>query len=104
MQQQGSFDVWNFREVRRGAVEWYTRVQFRQPCRKYVHHASAVAESHDAEFAVRARLLLQELCRGNEIFFGLSLIQLRENLARFVFVAGITAEGKQRVRRERDEV
>jgi hypothetical protein len=48
--------------------------------------------------------VLQVILRRNEIFSRLGLLELAEQFARLVLVAGIAAEREQRVRRERDEV
>jgi hypothetical protein len=45
----------------------------------------------------------QQGCRGDEVFAGLGLIELREYLARLVFVAGIAAEREKGVGSEGEE-
>ena len=66
--------------------------------------AAAVAEAHRADLAGAVRTRAQVVRRGDEVFARLGLIELREPVARLVFVARVAAERRQRIGRERHEV
>ena len=66
--------------------------------------AAAVAEAHDADLARALGPALQDGGGGDEVLAGLGLVELGERLARLVLVAGIAAERRQRIGRERHEV
>src|SRR5688572_28376371 len=86
------------------AVKGHGRTQVRQSCGKHVGDRPAVAEADGRYFAVGFRKTFQEICRSDEIVAGLVLVELGEELACLVLVARITAQWKQRIGREGDEV
>ena len=99
------FDLCDVGRWRLGAIEWNAGTQsFAQTNGKRVHHAAAKAESDRAEFACALRVSFDPVCCGDEIFSSLRAIELAEHLGRLFFIAGIPADGRQCIRRERDEV
>src|SRR3546814_377575 len=75
----------------------------RQARGEEVGHGAAPAETHRAEPAVAALDLAQETGGGEEVLAHLVLVELAEQRARRVLVAGVAAEWEQRVGRERNE-
>src|SRR3546814_17638727 len=76
----------------------------RQARGEEVGHGAAPAEAHRAEPAVAALDLAQETGGGEEVLAHLVLVELAEQRARRVLVAGVAAEGDQRVRSEERRV
>src|SRR3546814_12313771 len=75
----------------------------RQARGEEVGHGAAPAEAHRAEPAVAALDLAQETGGGAEVLAHLVLVELAEQRARRVLVAGVAAEREPRVGRDRAE-
>src|SRR5438034_2172929 len=104
MNEQRRFDIGDVRGSGLPAVEGYCRREIRQPRREHIDDAAAVAEPDRADLSGAVRSILQKARRGHEILPYPGLTELREDLPRFVLVARVAAERRQRVGRERHEV
>jgi hypothetical protein len=85
------------------AVERHGRRQLGQLGGQVVGDAAAVAEADHADLAGAAAVRPAHAKRGDEVGARLRLVQLGEQRARLVLVAGIAAQREQRVRRVGDE-
>ena len=102
--EQRRLDLRGFFGRGRHAVEGRGRVEIRQARGEQVGDASAVAEADHAQLAVAVRAACFRNCaaatKSSRVFV---LIELGEELARLVLVAGIAAQREQRVGRVGDE-
>src|SRR5690606_31486735 len=71
--------------------------------RELIDHAAAEAEADGADTAVALVRRLQPFDRGDEVLDEACAVELPEQLARAILIAGIAAERRQRIGRERDE-
>src|SRR5207237_3987270 len=84
------------------AVERYRGTQRGDARGQQVGDPAAIAEPHHADLAGAFGTVRKERHRSQEILASLVLIELAEELARLVLVAGIAAERRQRIGGERN--
>ena len=72
--------------------------------RQRVGHPAAIAEAGGADPAAAVGPRLQPARRGQEILAPLGIVELGEHLSALVIVARISAQRRQRVRREGHEI
>jgi hypothetical protein len=104
MDQQRRLDVLGLFRLRLAAVEGHGRREFGELRREEIRDAAAVAEADDADLAVALGQGAQRREGGDEILARLFLIELLEEFAGLVLVAGIAAERREAVGREGDEI
>src|SRR5213075_2956073 len=73
-------------------VERHARGKVGQPRREHIDHPATPAESDGADLPGAIGKALQEVRRSDEIRARLRLVELGEELARLVLVAGVTAQ------------
>ena len=101
--QQLGLDAGDLVGRRRHAVKGHGRDHLGQARGEVVGHAAAEAKAHHADAASGAAGLgprPQPGDRGNEIFGGLALVELPEQAARLVLIAGIATEREKGIWRE----
>ena len=74
-----------------------------KPNRQRVGHASAEAESHDADGTIAISMLLEEASRRDEVFGNLVAIELALHGPAFVVIAGIASQRSEGIGAEGDE-
>ncbi len=104
LDEQRRLDVGHARRLGRRAVERHARLQVgAQGNRQGVHRAAAPAEAGDAERARRQRMRLEKTRAVEHVGAQLGLVEAGLQRAALVVVAGIAADRKQSIRRQRQE-
>jgi hypothetical protein len=98
-------DLYGIGSTRLSAVERHFGRQIRaHPERQLIDDASAETKADSAELACAVRTRRQLICRREEIFSHLGVIELAERRQLLLVVSGVAAEGSQCVRCRCDEI
>ncbi len=104
MDQQRGLDFRDFGRRGLRAIERHRRSEPRQLGRQVVGDAAAVAEAHHADLAIAVGVLAQDAGRLDEVGARFDLVELGEQGACLVLVAGVAAQREQGIGREGDEI